>query len=439
MIETIILLKPRSEWREGFTKADLIGDLNSRLQIPGLTNGWTQPIINRIQMLATGVRTDLGVKIFGPDLRTLAGLALEVENLLRPIPGAADLYSERVVGGRYLDISIDRQAAARFGTSVADIQMVVETAIGGMNLTTTVEGRERYPVRVRYAADYRNDPEAIGRVLVPTAGGAQIPLSQVADISVNTGPPMINSEGGRLRSLVMLNVRDRDMGSFVDEAKEVLERDLELPDGYSIAWSGQWENQVRARQRLATLIPAVLLIILLLLFITFRSLGETLLVVLSVPFALVGGVILQAILDYNFSVAVWVGYIALSGIAVETGVVMLIYLNEALDRYLAAGTATAGMIRQAAMEGSVLRLRPKLMTVATSLIGLLPIMWSTGTGSDVMKPLATPLVGGIVTSLILILVVLPVLWSLLKEWELRRGRLRASGIGHSQEEEPIAA
>ncbi|MFC1628405.1 efflux RND transporter permease subunit [Gemmatimonadota bacterium] len=434
MIETIILLKPQSEWRKGFTKADLIGDLNSRLQIPGLTNGWTQPIINRIQMLATGVRTDLGVKIFGPDLRTLGELALQVEEILRPIPGAADLYSERVVGGRYLDITIDRVAAARFGVRVGDIQMVIETAIGGMNLTTTVEGRERYPVRVRYASDYRSDPEAIERVLVPTAGGAQIPLEQVADITVSAGPPMINSENGMLRSLVMLNVRDRDMGSFVDAAKVALANELDLPDGYSLNWSGQYENQIRAKERLATLIPAVLLIILLLLYITFRSIGETLLVILSVPFALVGGVLLQWILGYNYSVAVWVGYIALTGIAVETGVVMLIYLNEALDKYITTGSASRETIRQAAIDGSVLRLRPKLMTVATSLIGLLPIMWSTGTGSDVMKPIATPVVGGIVTSLILILIVLPVFWSLLKEWELRRGRLRFSGMGHGGDE-----
>ncbi len=434
MIETIIILKPQSEWRKGFTKSDLIGDLNSRLQIPGLTNGWTQPIINRIQMLATGVRTDLGVKIFGPDLRILGDLALQVEEILRPIPGAADLYSERVVGGRYLDITIDRVAAARFGVRVADIQMVVETAIGGMNLTTTVEGRERYPVRVRYASDYRSDPEAVGRVLVPTAGGAQIPLEQVADITISAGPPMINSDNGMLRSLVMLNVRGRDMGSFVDAAKEALAEELDLPDGYSLNWSGQYENQIRAKERLATLLPAVLLIILLLLYITFRSIGETLLVILSVPFALVGGVLLQWILGYNYSVAVWVGYIALTGIAVETGVVMLIYLNEALDRYITAGSVTKETIRQAATDGSVLRLRPKLMTVATSLIGLLPIMWSTGTGSDVMKPIATPVVGGIVTSLILILIVLPVFWSLLKEWEWRRGRLRFSGMGHGGNE-----
>jgi Cu(I)/Ag(I) efflux system membrane protein CusA/SilA len=430
MIETIILLKPRNEWRRGMTKAALIGELDSKVQIPGLTNGWTQPIINRIQMLATGVRTDLGVKIFGPDLNTLAQLALNAEEILRQVPGAADVYSERVVGGKYLDIQIDREAAARYGVNVEDVQMVVETAIGGMNLTTTVEGRERFPVRVRYMADYRSDPEALKRVLVPTVTGTQVPLAQVADIEINPGPPMINSENGMLRSLVMLNVRGRDMGSFVDEAKAAMDEQFELPEGYYVNWSGQYENQVRARKRLMTLMPAVILIIFLLLYFTFHSIGETLLVILSVPFALVGGVLLQSILGYNYSVAVWVGYIALFGVAVETGVVMLIYLNEALDPYILQKQVTKDTIRKAAMDGSVLRLRPKLMTVATSLIGLLPIMWSTGTGSDVMKPLATPLIGGILTSLVLILIVIPVIWSILKEWEMKRGILKYRGISH---------
>ena len=430
MIETIILLKPRSEWRKGMTKAALIGELNSKIQIPGLTNGWTQPIINRIQMLATGVRTDLGVKIFGPDLEILSQLVLQAEEILRQVPGAADVYSERVVGGKYLDIKINRKAAARYGVNVEDVQMIVEMAIGGMNLTTTVEGRERFPVRVRYMADYRSDPEALKRVLVPTVTGTHVPLVQVADIEINPGPPMINSENGMLRSLVMLNVRGRDMGSFVDEAMVAMDEQFELPEGYYVNWSGQYENQVRARKRLMTLMPAVILIIFLLLYFTFHSIGESLLVILSVPFALVGGVLLQSMLGYNYSVAVWVGYIALFGVAVETGVVMLVYLNEALDPYILKKEVTKAAIRKAAMDGSVLRLRPKLMTVATSLIGLLPIMWSTGTGSDVMKPLATPLIGGIMTSLVLILVVIPVLWSILKEWEMKMGILKYRGIGH---------
>ncbi len=430
MIESIIILKPRSEWRKGLTKAGLIGELDSMIQIPGLTNGWTQPIINRIQMLATGVRTDLGVKIFGPDLNTLAELALQAEEILREIPGAADVYSERVVGGKYLDIKIDREGAARYGVNVEDVQMVIETAIGGMNLTTTVEGRERFPVRVRYMSDYRSDPEILKRVLIPTVTGTQVPLEQVADIEINPGPPMINSENGMLRSLVMLNVRERDMGSFVDEAKAALDEQFELPEGYYVNWSGQYENQVRARKRLMTLMPAVILIIFLLLYFTFHSISESLLVILSVPFALVGGVLLQSALGYNYSVAVWVGYIALFGVAVETGVVMLVYLNEALDSFILNNDVTREMIREAATKGSVLRVRPLLMTVATSLIGLLPIMWSTGTGSDVMKPLATPLVGGILTSLILILIVIPIVWSILKEWELRRGKLHYKGMGH---------
>ena len=430
MIESIVILKPRSEWRKGMTKAGLIGELDSMIQIPGLTNGWTQPIINRIQMLATGVRTDLGVKIFGPDLNTLAELALKAEEIIREIPGAADVYSERVVGGKYLDIKIDREGAARYGVNVEDVQMVVETAIGGMNLTTTVEGRERFPVRVRYMSDYRSDPEILKRVLIPTVTGTHVPLEQVADIEINPGPPMINSENGMLRSLVMLNVRGRDMGSFVDEAKAAMDERFELPDGYYINWSGQYENQVRARKRLMTLMPAVIMIIFLLLYFVFHSIGETLLVILSVPFALVGGVLLQSILGYNYSVAVWVGYIALFGVAVETGVVMLVYLNEALDPYILKNEVSKQTILKAAMDGSVLRLRPKLMTVATSLIGLLPIMWGTGTGSDLMKPLATPLIGGIMTSLVLILIVIPVIWSLLKEWEMKRGILHYKGIDH---------
>lgn len=430
MIESIIILKPRDEWRKGMTKADLIGELDALIQIPGLTNGWTQPIINRIQMLATGVRTDLGVKIFGPDLNVLAELALQAEEIIREIPGAVDVYSERVVGGKYLDIKINREGAARYGVNVGDVQMVIETAIGGMNLTTTVEGRERFPVRVRYMSDFRSDPEILKRVLIPTVTGTHVPLEQVADIEINPGPPMINSENGMLRSLVMLNVRGRDMGSFVDEAKAAMDERFELPDGYYVNWSGQYENQVRARKRLMTLMPAVIMIIFLLLYFIFHSIGESLLVILSVPFALVGGVLLQSILGYNYSVAVWVGYIALFGIAVETGVVMLVYLNEALDPYILKNEVSKQTILKAAMDGSVLRLRPKLMTVATSLIGLLPIMWSTGTGSDIMKPLATPIIGGILTSLVLILIVIPVVWSLLKEWEMRRGILRYRGISH---------
>ncbi|MFP5502600.1 MAG: efflux RND transporter permease subunit, partial [Candidatus Sericytochromatia bacterium] len=409
MIETIIILKPKDQWRPGLTKQDLVAEMDAALQIPGVANGWTQPIINRINMLATGVRTDLGLKIFGPDIHELERLAIEAEALLKQVPGSADVFAERVVGGRFVDIELDRQAAARYGINPADAQALIETAIGGMTLTNTVEGRERFPVRVRYARDYRESLEALNQVYIPTAmagmDGAPVPLSQIAKLRVTEGPPMLNSENAMPRSVVFLNVRGRDMGGFVEAAEKTLRSELTLPSGYYYTWSGQYENQRRATERLQLVVPIVGVVILLLLYMTFRSVTSSLLILLSVPFALVGGVVLQLLLHYNFSVAVWVGYIALAGIAVETGVVMLIYLNEALDRRLALGPVTEEDIEEATHEGAALRLRPKLMTVAASLIGLLPLMWATGAGSDVMRPLATPMVGGLVTSTILVLLV----------------------------------
>ncbi len=431
MVETIITLKPRGEWpNPAKTRNELIGEMDAALQIPGVTNGWTQPIINRINMLATGVRTDLGLKIYGNDLRVIEKLAIEAEGLLKTVPGAADVFAERNIGGRFIDIEVDRKAAARFGINVADAQEAIEVAIGGMNLTTTVEGRQRFPVRVRYARDYRQDLQDLGGVYVSAMDGTPIPLGQVAKLRVTEGPPMINSENSLLRGLVFLNVRGRDMGGFVEEAKAKLERELRLPAGYYLAWSGQWENQVRARQTLQIVVPLVLVIIFVLLYMTFNAVSSSLLILLSVPFALVGGVVLQKLLGHNFSVAVWVGYIALAGIAVETGVVMLIYLNEALDRRIQAGSVAATDIEEATIEGAALRLRPKLMTVAAALIGLVPLMWATGAGSDVMRPLATPMVGGLVTSTVLVLVVIPVLFALQKRWELRRGVLAPSGVDH---------
>jgi Cu(I)/Ag(I) efflux system membrane protein CusA/SilA len=430
MVETIVLLKPKSQWPSGMTKDDLLAKMDAQLQIPGVTNGWTQPIINRINMLATGVRTDLGVKIYGADIDTLERLSITAATLLKTIPGAADVFAERNIGGRFIDISLDRARAARYGINVGDAQDVIETAIGGMNLTSTVEGRQRFSVRVRYARDFRTSLAALGDVYVPTSSGEPIPLREIAHIAVQPGPPMINSENSLLRSLVYLNVRGRDMGGFVDEAKAKLNRDLKLPPGYYLGWSGQYENQIRAKQTLQVVIPMVGLIILLLLYLTFQSVPSALLIMLSVPFALVGGVALQKLLGFNFSVAVWVGYIALAGIAVETGVVMLLYLNEALDRRLAAGEVDDAGIAEATLEGAALRLRPKLMTVAAALSGLVPLMWATGTGSDVMRPLATPMVGGLVTSTILVLIVIPVLFSAQKRWERRHGRLKPSGVGH---------
>ena len=430
MFESIIILKPKDKWRAGITKADIVSELDAKLQQIGVRNGWTQPIINRINMLSTGVRTDLGVKIFGSDLNVLKDLAVQAEGILKGVPGAADVVAERVTGGNYLDIDIDREAAARYGVRVADIQDVIETALGGSSLSTSVDGRNRFPIRLRYMREYRDNIPSIERILIAGMNGAQVPLSLVAKLKVSTGAPEINSEGGLLRSIVFLNVRGRDMGGFVGEAQQVLEKQLKLPPGYYVAWSGQWENQVRAKARLQMLVPAGILIIFILLYFTFHSALEASMVMLSVPFALVGGVYLVKALGYNMSVAVWVGFIALYGIAVETGVVMVIYLHEALDKKLINGPCTEQDIYDATYEGAVLRLRPKLMTVAVALLGLVPIMWSTGTGADVMKPIAAPMIGGMISSAVHVLIMTPVIFVLMKVRDLKKGRLKYSGMKH---------
>lgn len=430
MFESIIILKPKEKWRPGLKKADIVAELDSKLQQAGVRNGWTQPIINRINMLSTGVRTDLGVKIFGNDLTVLHDLAVQAEKILKTVPGAADVVAEQIAGGNYLDIEVDREAAARYGIGVAEIQDVISTALGGETLTTTVEGRQRFPVRIRYLRDYRDNIAAIGRILVSSNEGTQVPLSLVTKIRVSTGAAEINSEGGLLRSIVFLNVRDRDMGGFVNDAKQVLEEQLKLPSGYYLSWSGQWENQIRAKATLQILVPAGMLIVFILLYFTFHSALEAAMVMLSVPFALVGGVYLVSALGYNMSVAVWVGFIALYGIAVETGVVMVIYLHEALDKKLLQGEVTEQDIYDATFEGAVLRLRPKLMTVAVSLIGLVPILWSSGTGADLMKPIAAPMIGGMVSSAIHVLIMTPVIFVLMKKRELAKGKLKYSGIKH---------
>jgi len=431
MFESIIILKPKEEWRKGLTKADIVAELDARLHQIGVRNGWTQPIINRINMLSTGVRTDLGVKIFGNDLNVLKDLAVAAEGILKTVPGSADVVAERVTGGNYIDIDIDREAAARYNVKVGDIQDIIETALGGETLSTTVEGRNRFPIRIRYLREYRDSIPSMQRILVSGMNGeTQVPLSLVTRVKVATGAPEINSEGGLLRSIVFLNVRGRDMGGFVTEAKQVLEKQLKLPPGYYVAWSGQWENQIRAKQRLQYLVPAGMLIIFILLYFTFHSALEASMVMLSVPFALVGGVYLVAALGYNLSVAVWVGFIALYGVAVETGVVMVIYLHEALDKRLLKGPVTEQDIYDATFEGAVLRLRPKLMTVAVALLGLVPIMWSTGTGADVMKPIAAPMIGGMLSSAIHVLIMTPVIFVLMKKRDLRKGRLHYSGMKH---------
>jgi len=430
MFESIILLKPKDKWRPGITKNDIISELDAKLQIPGVRNGWTQPIINRIDMLSTGVRTTLGLKIFGNDLNVLRQLSLQAEEIIKAVPGAADVVAERVTGGTYLDIEIDREAAARYGVAVDDIQEVIGTALGGETLTTAVEGRNRFPIRIRYLRDYRDSIPAIQRILVSGMGGAQVPLSQVTKLKVSTGAPELASEGGLLRSIVFLNVRGRDMGAVMTDAREALEKNLKLPPGYYYAWAGQWEDQIKVKKRLQLLLPIGLVIIFVILYFTFRSGIEALMVMLSVPFALVGGVFLVALLGYNMSVAVWVGFIALYGVAVETGVVMVVYLHEALDKRLLAGPVTERDIYESAFEGAVLRLRPKLMTVATSLIGLIPIMWATGTGSDVMKPIAAPMIGGMFSSTVHVLIMTPVIFVLMKVRDLKKGRLTHSGMTH---------
>ena len=427
MIEAIVLLKPQAQWREGMTKNKLIDELNSKLQIPGVVNGWTQPIINRINMLSTGIRTDVGVKIYGQNLDTINVLSQALKTGLVGVAGVKDLYVEPIVGGKYVEIKIKKEEIGRYGLSVDDVNMVIESSIGGMNITTTIEGRQRFSVNARFAQDFRSNIEQLKRLLV-TSNVGPIPLSAVADISIAEGPPMINSENAMLRGTLLFNIRDRDMGSTVSDAKKALESQIQkLPQGYFIEWSGQYENQVRAEKRLKVLMPIVLIIITIILYFTFHTFREVLIVLSSVPIALVGGVYSLYFFNVNFSVAVAVGFIALFGVAVETGVLMLVYLNNSLfNRVKKNEQANKPMqnkdIEEAIYEGAALRLRPKLMTVFVDIIGLSPVLLATGTGSDVMKPIAIPFVFGLVTSTLFVLIVLPVLYALVREYELKKNR-----------------
>jgi Cu(I)/Ag(I) efflux system membrane protein CusA/SilA len=420
MTETVVHLKPREEWRPGMTIDRLRAEMSRAARLPGVSPIWTMPIINRIDMLTTGIRSEVGVKIFGTDLTTLETLARQVADAVRTVPGAGNVYPEQVTSGQYLNIEVDRAAAARFGIGVGDVQQVIETAIGETVLTTTIEGRSRFPVRVRYRPEDRADPQALAMVLVSAPGGAQIPLGQLARIVHARGPAMISSENGLLLATVLINVQGRDVGGFVQEARGTVARAIALPAGYYVGWSGRWENQERARTRLQVVIPLVLVIIFVLLYFTYGSAIEAAHVLLAVPFALTGGVYLLWLLGYNFSVAVWVGFIALFGTAVQTGVVMVIYLEEAVERKRRelGGTLTRVALRDAVMEGALLRLRPKVMTVSTVVAGLLPIMWSTSVGAEVMKPLATPVLGGMLSSLIHVLIVTPVIFFSIRERQL---------------------
>ena len=421
MNETIIHLKPQSEWRPGMTREKLVAELDQALRMPGVTNIWTQPIINRIEMLSTGIRSEVGIKIFGNDLNKLEDLSRQVADVARTVPGGADVSPEQIGGAPYVDIKIDRRAAARYGIDVMTIQQVIEAGIGETNLAVTIEGRRRFPVRVRYAPEFRKDAESIGRIPVTAPNGNAVPLSQLASIQTVMGPNMISSENGLLRGTVLLNVRGRDVGSFVDDAKKAIADQVQLPEGYYITWSGQYENQQRARSRLMLVVPVVLIVIFGLLYMTYNSALEAAHVLMAVPFALTGGVYLLWALDYNFSVAVWVGFIALFGTAVQTGVVMVIYLNEAVEaKQRELGRLTRSDLLNAVIEGALLRLRPKVMTVSTVVAGLLPIMWSSSAGAEVMKPLATPVLGGMVSSLLHVLVVTPVIFYWIHERKLKK-------------------
>jgi Cu(I)/Ag(I) efflux system membrane protein CusA/SilA len=422
MNETIVHLKPRDQWRPAITREKLVNEMDEKLQMPGVNNIWVQPIKNRIEMLSTGIRTEVGIKIFGGDINELEKRSREVASVVQTVPGAANVYAEQITGAPYIDIQVDRQAAARYGIDVETVQNVINTGIGENNLTTTIEGRQRFPVRVRYAPEFRTSPDALGRLLVPAPGGAQIPLAQMTTIHTVAGPTMISSENGLLRGTVTLNVRGRDVGGFVEEAKRVLSERVQLPPGSYVEWAGEYENQLRARARLQLVVPIVLVVIFVMLYFTYHSIVEAAHVLLAVPFALTGGVYLLYALGYNFSVAVWVGFIALFGTAVQTGVVMVIYLNEAVERKkLEVGEhLSLKQLKEAVIEGAVLRLRPKVMTVSTVVAGLLPIMWSTSSGAEVMKPLATPVLGGMVSSLLHVLIVTPVIFFWLHERQIRR-------------------
>jgi len=427
MVNTTVMLKPREQWRAGMTLEKLQSEMDASLQFPGFPNVWTQPIRNRLDMLLTGIKTPVGIKILGASLDEIQRLGVAIERALQSVPGIRSVYAERVAQGYFADIRINREAIARHGLTIGDVQEVIQAAVGGQNVTRTIEGRERYPVNVRYEAGFRQDLPDLQRILVKTAIGAQIPLAQLAEITLTPGPAMIRDEGGQLAGYVYVDTATRDIGGFVDAAKRAVAGNVTLPAGYTLQWTGQYEFQVRARERLKILVPLVVFIIFVLLYLTFHSASEAAIVMLSVVYAMTGGVILQWLLGYNFSVAVWVGYIALFGVAVQTGVVMVVYLHEALDRRLRqGGTMTADDISAATVAGSVLRLRPKLMTVCVVMAGLVPIMWSTGVGSDIMKPIAAPIIGGMITSTIHVLIITPVIFYIMKLRALKKGTLTVS-------------
>jgi copper/silver efflux system protein len=424
MYDTTVMLKPRSQWRPGMTYEKLIQEMDAKLQFPGLSNTWTMPVENRLDMELTGIKTPLGMKIQGPTLDGIQRAGAQIEQVLASLPEIRSIFAERVSQGFYINVEVNRAEAARYGLTVADVQQAVSSGIGGAMVAENIEGRVRYPVNVRYSRDFRDNVDSLRRVLIGTPSGAQIPIDEVARISFSRGPSMIRDEDGALTGYVYIDLTTKDYGGFVQRAEAALRQKLRLPPGYSYKWSGEYESELRAKQRLQLILPVVFFVIFLLLYMVFHSVAEAAVLIFPTIYALTGGLILQKLLGYNFSVAVWVGYIALFGIAVETGVVMVVYLHEALNRRLAAGAPLKHEdIEAAVIEGAVQRLRPKLMTVCVVLASLVPILWETGVGADVMKPIAAPIVGGMITSTIHVLILVPVFFAVMKERALRAGTL----------------
>jgi Cu(I)/Ag(I) efflux system membrane protein CusA/SilA len=424
MYETVINLRPKEQWRAGLTVDSLIAEMDKALQFPGVSNAWTMPIKARIDMLSTGIRTPVGVKVFGTDLAEMEAISRQIEQSLKTVRGTSSAYAERVIGGYYLDITPNRDMLARYGLTMRDVQDVVSTALGGDAVTTTVEGRERYTVNIRYPRDLRSNPQSIAKeVLVPLVAGGTVPLGEVASVQLTRGPATIRTEDGQLVVYIFVDIRDRDLGGYVADARRAVAANVSLPPGYYVTWSGQFEYLQRAEARLKIVVPLTLLIIFLLLYLNFGSITETLIVMLSLPFSVVGGLWLLWWLGFNLSVAAAVGFIALAGVAAETGVVMLIYLDHALANVKARRDAEGALLtredlHEAIMFGAVERVRPKMMTVVAIMAGLLPIMWSAGAGSEVMQRIAVPMIGGMVSSTILTLVVIPAIYSIVKGWTL---------------------
>jgi copper/silver efflux system protein len=425
MYDTTVMLKSREKWRPGMTYEKLIREMDEKLQFPGLTNTWTMPVQNRLDMALTGIKTPVGMKLQGANLEQIQQLGAQVQQILSGLPQVRSVFAERVSQGFYINVEVNRPEAAKYGLTIADVQQAVESGIGGMNVAENIEGRRRYPINVRYQRDFRDNVQELSRVLIATPAGAQIPISEVAKLSFSRGPAMIRDEGGQLTGYVYIDLNTTDYGGFVNQASNMLRQKLQLPAGYTYHWSGEYEFQLRAKERMKIILPVVFFVIFLLLYMVFHSLTEAMVLIFPTFYAMTGGLILQWLLGYNFSVAVWVGYIALFGIAVETGVVMVVYLHEALDKRLVSGRPLVDAdIEEAAIEGAVQRLRPKLMTVCAVLASLIPILWASGIGSDVMKPIAAPMVGGMITSTIHVLILVPVFFVLMKERALRNGTLR---------------